>query len=87
MYGFVFDIGNDQLSTRCMVNDTTIIISCEREEYERLVSWLFKNTKKRFVFLGVNHLYFEDKADALAFKMTYDVMNTIKLKQEIKDND
>ena len=55
----------------CIVNDgkAEITFTPDQKRFDKLVQWLFDNTKGRFVFLGTNRIYFENEDDAIAFKL------------------
>lgn len=41
------------------------------ERIDKMIEWLFENTKDRFVLLGTDRIYFESSADAMAFKLVW----------------
>ena len=51
--------------------DHMIIFTRDIERMDKMVEWLFDNTKYRFVILGTDTVYFEDNDDALLFRMTW----------------
>lgn len=53
-------------------NDVTkYVFSLDIDRIDDMIKWLFDNTEDRFVMLGTNTLYFENKLDAVAFKLRW----------------
>lgn len=59
-------------SDQIMANgDRVIVFARNLDLVDEMIAWLFDNTKKRFVLLGTNTIYFESEEDALHFKIRW----------------
>ena len=54
-----------------MNDGKTVIFARDHERVDKMVEWLFDNTKHRFVLLGTDIVYFENDDDALLFMMAW----------------
>ena len=54
-----------------MKDGKAIMFSSDYERIDKMIEWLFDNTKHRFVILGTDTVYFEDDDDAILFMMTW----------------
>lgn len=64
---------NIQLIVRTECRKLAYTFSTDMERIDTMIKWLFENTTGRFVFLGTDRIYFECSADAMAFKLGWEV--------------
>ncbi len=52
-------------------NKLSYRFSTNMKRIDKMMEWLFENTKDRFTLLGTDRIYFESGADAMAFKLVW----------------
>lgn len=88
MHCFEFDLRRFSSNHIAYVNTNTnerLVLGDDSNTYEPLIEWLFKNTTGRFVFMGLNRLYFEKEEDAVAFKLAHDATHKLAIKENAED--